>query len=156
MVWSSILPPRSNRPPGKANTNKHVCHDLCAVLAVKKNTLEKTASLWGATVLQKLEKKWGTKKKLLILIPNFWQRSLLCCRRAYYILVSTLVLKHYSIKTHLSGSNQLYQHCVISIFEIFNLKDVYLNYWFHWPDLATKSLSIFVCRPQCAKTSCSK
>lgn len=35
---SSILLPTSNRPSGKANTNKHASNDLCAVLVVKKTT----------------------------------------------------------------------------------------------------------------------
>lgn len=44
---SSILLPHSNQPSGKANTNKCVCNDLCAVLSVKKKkkALINTASL---------------------------------------------------------------------------------------------------------------
>lgn len=47
-------------------------------------------------------------------------------------------LPYYSIKRHLSGSDQLYQHCVISIFEVLSLIDVHLNYFSPQPGLAKK------------------
>lgn len=74
-------------------------------------------------------------------------------------------LPYYSIKRHLSGSDQLYQHCVISIFEILNLIDVHLNYFSPQPGLAKKKIkkinkkkwqSIFVSRPRSGETLCSK